>query len=177
VLEAVVALAVDAPGGPPVTTADFLARLDPGWLALAYAAGGYEDQLALARSAARHVPEVALRYRTLFRRLGPGLDGPGSFADADAWYCILEGTAEISVAEAQARALVDLLATYVTQANAPRPRQVLLAVDEFSAVSRRLRVERETLLGVARSSRSLRHGNANAHANGFPGITAMRMPT
>jgi hypothetical protein len=151
VLEAVVALAVDAPGGPPVSTADFLTRLDPGWLALAYSAGGYEDQLALARSAARHVPEVALRYRTLFRRLGPGLDGPGSFADADAWYCILEGTAEISVAEAQARALVGLLASHVTQAGGPL--QVLLAVDEFSAVSRRLPIwvlyERARSLGLA----------------------------
>ncbi len=33
VLEAVVALAVEAPGGPPADTAGFLARLDAGWLA------------------------------------------------------------------------------------------------------------------------------------------------
>ena len=61
---------------------------------------------------------MALRFRALFRRLGPGLDGPGTFADADVWYCILEGTAEIAVAEAQARALVDLLASYVGTARA-----------------------------------------------------------
>ncbi|HUA41165.1 MAG TPA: hypothetical protein VMA32_06360 [Streptosporangiaceae bacterium] len=155
VMEAVVALAVEAPSGPPASTADFLARLDPGWLTLAYAAGGYDDQLAVARSAARQVPDIALRFRTLFRRLGPGLDGPGSFADADAWYCILEGTAEIAVAEAQARALVDLLASYVTgtPAGSAGPRQVLLAVDEFSAVSRRLPIwqlyERARSLGLA----------------------------
>ena len=59
------------------------------------------------------MPDIALRFRTLFRRLGAGLDGPGSFTDADAWYCILEGTAEVAVAEAQARALVDLLASWV----------------------------------------------------------------
>ena len=35
VMEAVVGLAVEAPGGPPVSTADFLARLDPAWLAAA----------------------------------------------------------------------------------------------------------------------------------------------
>ena len=159
VMEAVVALAVEAPGGPPLSAADFLARLDPAWLAQAWL--GDEDRQALARSAARHVPDVALRFRTLFRRLGPGLDGPGAFADADGWYCILEGTAEVSVAEAQARALVDLLASHVAGAPSPvgqhedvgQHRQVLLAVDEFSAVSRRLPIwhlyERARSLGLA----------------------------
>ena len=147
VMEAVVALAVEAPGSPPASTADFLSRLDPGWLAQAWL--GDADRLALVRSAARQVPDVALRFRTLFRRLGAGLDGPGGFGDADAWYCILEGTAEISVAEAQARALVDVLASYVIAADRP----VLLAVDEFSAVSRRLPIwqlyERARSLGLA----------------------------
>jgi hypothetical protein len=92
----------------------------------------------MIRSAARQVADVALRFRALFRRLGPGLDGPGGFGDADVWYCILEGTAEIAVAEAQARTLVDLLASYVTYGAGGR--EVLLAVDEFSAVSRRLPV-------------------------------------
>src|SRR4029077_16778251 len=134
VMEAVVALAVDAPGGPPGSSAEFLARLDPGWLILAYSAGGLDDQLQMARAAARQVPDIALRFRTLFRRLGTGLDGPGGFADADAWCCILEGTGEIAVAEAQARALVDLLANYVARGSrsskepAAQP-QVLLAVD------------------------------------------------
>jgi hypothetical protein len=49
---------------------------------------------------------------------------------ADAWYCILEGTAEISVAEARARATVDILASYATAAS--QDREILLAVDEFS---------------------------------------------
>ena len=149
VMDAIVALAVEAPAGPPSGTADFLARLDPAWLALAWA--GSADRLAVARSAARQVPDIALRFRTLFRRLGPGLDGPGSFTDADAWYCILEGTAEVAVAEAQARALVDLLATWVSAGS--QPRQVLLAVDEFSAVSRRVPIwqlfERARSLGLA----------------------------
>jgi hypothetical protein len=155
VMEAVVALAIGAPAGPPASTAEFLARLDPGWLALAYAAGD-DDELGQVRAAARQVPDIALRFRTLFRRLGPGLDGPGSFADADAWYCILEGTAEMAVAEAQARALVDLLAGYITddqEGHLHGKRQVLLAVDEFSAVSRRLPIwqlyERARSLGLA----------------------------
>ncbi|MGH3275726.1 MAG: hypothetical protein ACRDNZ_15550, partial [Streptosporangiaceae bacterium] len=104
VLGAVVSLAVTAPCGPPVSTRDFLTRLDPGWLTRAWTPGRHGAELALIRSAGRQVTDVALRYRTLFRRLGSGLDGPGRLEDADAWYCILEGTAEVTVAEAQARA-------------------------------------------------------------------------
>src|SRR5215467_13142663 len=150
VMEAIVALAVGAPCGPPASAADFLSRLDIGWLSMAYSGAGYEEDLALLRSAARHITDIALRYRTLLRRLGGGLDGPGGYADADAWYCILEGTADVPVAEAQARALVDLLAHYA--AHGPG-REILLAVDEFSAVSRRLPIwqlyERARSLGLA----------------------------
>jgi hypothetical protein len=152
VMDTIVALAVGAPGGPPASTADFLARLDAGWLGLAYAAPGHGDEAALLRSAARQVTDVALRFRTLFRRLGPGLDGPGGYGDADAWYCILEGTADVAVAEAQARALVDLLAHYAAYGPGAG-REILLAVDEFSAVSRRLPIwqlyERARSLGLA----------------------------
>jgi hypothetical protein len=156
VMEAVVSLAVSAPCGPPSSTAGFLARLDPDWLAAAYRDGGHHAELAMIRSAGRQAGDVGLRFRALFRRLGPGLDGPGTFADADVWYCILEGTAEIAVAEAQARTLVDLLASYVVDGaggTGGRPPEVLLAVDEFSAVSRRLPVwqlyERARSLGLA----------------------------
>jgi hypothetical protein len=177
VMDAVVALAVDAPCGPPAGSAEFLARLDPGWLTLAYSAGGLDDQLQVARAAARQVPDIALRFRTLFRRVGAGLDGPGDFAGADAWYCILEGTGEIAVAEAQARALVDLLASYVVRApgSSPDPaarRQVLLAVDEFSAVARRLPIwqlyERARSLGlVVQVSAQSWHGLAPAEADRY----------
>jgi hypothetical protein len=177
VMDAVVALAVGAPGGPPARTADFLARLDPGWLTLAYSAGGLDDQLQLVRAAARQVPDIALRFRTLFRRLGAGLDGPGDFADADAWYCILEGTGELAVAEAQARAVVDLLASHITGPPATGPgalarRQILLAVDEFSAVSRRLPIwqlyERARSLGLAvQVSAQSWHGLAPAESDRY----------
>jgi hypothetical protein len=150
VMEAIVALAVAAPAGPPASAAEFVSRLDIGWLATAYAGVGHEEDAALLRSAARHITDIALRFRTLFRRLGDGLDGPGGYADADAWYCILEGTADVAVAEAQARALVDLLAHFA--AHGPG-REILLAVDEFSAVSRRLPIwqlyERARSLGLA----------------------------
>jgi hypothetical protein len=150
VLEEIVRQAVEAPCGPPMSAADFLSRLDASWLTMAYA--GVPGDPGLLPAAARQVGDVALRFRTLQRRLGGGLDGPGGFGDADAWYCILEGTAEITVAEAQARALVDLLAWYATGGAGAR-REILLAVDEFSAVSRRLPIwqlyERARSLGLA----------------------------
>jgi hypothetical protein len=153
VMDSLVSLAVKAPPGPPASAAGFLERLDPQWLAAAYAASGQPADLAMIRASARQVTDVALRFRALLRRLGPGLDGPGGFGDADAWYCIVEGTAEIAVAEAQAKALVDLLTSYVARGAGDRSPEVLLAVDEFSAVSRRLPVwqlyERARSLGLA----------------------------
>jgi hypothetical protein len=149
VMEALVALAVYAPCGPPASSADFLTRLDADWLAAAYAASGDGDAIATIRSGRRAFEDVRLRFRALWRRLGAGLDGGWSFADCDAWYCVLEGTAEAAVAEAQARALTDLLACYALRGE----REILLCVDEFSAVSRRLPIwrlyERARSLGLA----------------------------
>ena len=149
VMEAIVSLAVGAPCGPPASSADFLARLDPGWLAASYGASGDGAAVATIRSDRKAFADVELRFRALWRRLGAGLDGGGSFGDADAWYCVLEGTAEGAVAEAQARALTDLLAHFAVGGG----REILLAVDEFSAVSRRLPIwrlyERARALGLA----------------------------
>ena len=52
VMEALVALAVCAPCGPPANSADFLARLDADWLALVYGASGDGRGVATTRSAA-----------------------------------------------------------------------------------------------------------------------------
>ena len=60
---------------------------------------------------------------------GPALDGPGTLEDADAWYCILEGTREASVAEAQAMALTELVAHAATDPGTER-RAILLAADD-----------------------------------------------
>ena len=112
VMEALVALAVCAPCGPPANSADFLARLDADWLAAVYGVSGDGEAVTTIRSGKRAFEDVKLRFRALWRRFGAGLDGGSSFMDADAWYCVLEGTAEASVAEAQARALTDLLACH-----------------------------------------------------------------
>jgi hypothetical protein len=149
VTQAVITLAVTAPPGPPADGTAFLGRLEPGWLEAAYA--GDASRLGAVAAARRSLGDVSLRYRTLLSRLGPGLDGPGTLAGADAWYCILEGTREQSVAEAQAMALTELVANAATSPDG-EPRAILLACDDYSAVSGRVPLwqlyERGRSLGV-----------------------------
>jgi hypothetical protein len=132
VTQAVIILAITAPCGPPADSAGFLDRLDTTWLERAYAADW--ARLSAVRAAAKHLPDIALRYRTLLDRLGPAFDGTATLAEADAWYFILEGTREQSVAQAQALAITELVAHAATDITA-EPRQVLLACDDYSAVS------------------------------------------
>jgi hypothetical protein len=158
-MRAVVSLAVGAPPGPPASAAEFLGRLRVKWLSGAYQAAGDAAAASAAVNATRVMPDVEARLRALLDRLGPGLDGKRrdgksldkamTLAEGDAWYCVLEGTAAPEVAEAQARALVDLLASYAVGGE----REILLCIDEFSAVSRRLPIwrlyERARSLGLA----------------------------
>ena len=136
VTQAVLSLACKAPGPPPGSAAQFLDRLDPAWLETAYAEGR-PGELGWIRAARPHLGDIQLRYATLLDRLGPALDGPGRLTDADAWYFILEGTREQSVAEAQAMAITELIAHAATSRDAEL-RAMLLAADDYSAVSRRV---------------------------------------
>ncbi len=81
VTQAVIILAITAPGGPPGSAGEFLDRLDPAWLEAAYAADW--AKLGAVRAASKHLPDIALRYRTLLDRLGPAFDGTATLADAD----------------------------------------------------------------------------------------------
>jgi hypothetical protein len=142
VLVSVVALAVHAPPGPPVNSADFLARLDAGWLGTAYA--GNPEHAGEVTAAKDHAGDVRLRYRTLFTRLGPGFDGTASVTDFDVLYCVVEGTASTAVGEAQARALVELVTEAASTWQGGGRRAGLLALDEFSAVAGRVPVHELT---------------------------------
>jgi Helicase HerA, central domain len=150
-LYACVVLAVTAPPGPPYNTASFLDRLDAKWLQHAWGDGRHPRQAGQAQAAARHLRDIQLRYATLLDRLGPALDGPGTLAEADAWYFILEGTREPSVAEAQAMAITELAARAATTLDGEQ-RAILLAADDYSAVSRRVPMsnlyERGRSLGI-----------------------------
>jgi hypothetical protein len=132
ITQAALTLAVTAPGGPPSNAAEFTNRLDQAWLERAYA--GDWPRLSAVRAAAKHLPDIALRYRTLLDRLGPGFDGNRTLSDADVWYLILEGTSQASVASVQALAVTELLAHTATSMST-EPRQILLACDDYSAVS------------------------------------------
>ena len=151
ILQAALTLAITAPGGPPLNAAAFTDRLDASWLQRAWGDGRHPEQLAQVRAAARHLPDIQLRFATLLGRLGPALDGPGTLADADAWYFIVEGTREPSVAEAQAMAIIELAAHAATDPDTER-RAILLAADDYSAVSRRVPLsnlyERGRSLGI-----------------------------
>jgi hypothetical protein len=151
IMQAVLTLAVTAPGGPPVNAAGFLDRLDARWLKNAWSDGRHPAEVARVQSAARHLPDIQLRFATLLDRLGPALDGPGTLADADAWYFILEGTGEPSVADAQAMAITELAAHAAINPGC-EPRAILLAADDYSAVSRRVPLsnlyERGRSLGI-----------------------------
>jgi hypothetical protein len=133
IMQAVVNLALAAHGGPPPNAASFLDRLDVAWLETAYGDGLHEAAVTRIRAAKNHVGDIQLRYATLLGRLGPALDGPGTLHGADAWYCILEGTREPSVAEAQAMALTEVVAHAATSPDRER-RAILLAADDYSAV-------------------------------------------
>ena len=151
ILQAVLILAVTAPGGPPRNAASFLDRLNAKWLQHAWKDGRHPEELDQVRAAARHLPDIRLRFVTLLDRLGPALDGPGDLAEYDAWYCILEGTSEPSVAEAQALAITELAAQAAADLDG-EPRAMLLAADDYSAVSRRVPLsslyERGRSLGI-----------------------------
>ena len=151
IMQTVINLALAAPGGPPADAASFLGRLDSQWLESAYGDGAHEAAMIRIRAARAHIGDVQLRCATLFGRLGPALDGPGALAGADVWYCILEGTREQSVAETQAMALTELVAHAATDPGTER-RAILLAADDYSAVSRRVPIsnlyERGRSLGL-----------------------------
>jgi hypothetical protein len=136
ITQAVLTLAACAPGPPPSSAAQFLDRLDAAWLETAYAEGR-PNELGWIRAARPHLGDIQLRYATLLSRLGAALDGPGRLADADAWYFMLEGTREPSVAEAQAMAITELIAHAATSRDTGQ-RAMLLAADDYSAVSRRV---------------------------------------
>jgi hypothetical protein len=151
ILNAAVTLAITAPGGPPASAAQFLDRLDPGWLTAAWDDGAHPGEAARVRAASRHIGDIQLRYTTLFGRLGAAFDGPGTLDGADAWYFILEGTRDPSVAEAQAMAIIELAARAATTPDGEQ-RAILLAADDYSAVSRRVPLsnlyERGRSLGI-----------------------------
>ena len=66
-LQAVITLAILAPCGPPLSTQAFLDRLNAKWLQGAWGDGRHLAEAEHARAAAKHLPDIQLRYATLLR--------------------------------------------------------------------------------------------------------------
>jgi hypothetical protein len=128
-------LVIEAPGGPPQSSVEFLERLDPDWLEGAWTGHPAElrhlQTLRDGKGAASAFSSDALVLAELFRSLGESFDAGRSLADVDALTCVVPGTRSPAEASAKASALVQLLVDELNRA----PRRVLFVLDEYSAVS------------------------------------------
>ncbi len=148
-----VALAVLAPCGPPVSSVDFVRRLNSKWLLDAYGSQ-FPGERESIRENGKHFAGIAARYRGLFRRIGQAVDSGRHLDDFDALCVTLEGTANAVTAGAQAQAVVELVTDLAARGGPDGgKRRVLLVIDEFSAVADRVQVsmlmERSRSLGVS----------------------------
>lgn len=149
-----VALAVLAPNaGPPVSSVDFVQRLNASWLLGQYGADRAGEREAIQQNG-KDFSSIAARYRSTFRRIGQTLDSGRHLDDFDALCFTLEGTANARTAAAQAQAIVELVTDLAARGGPSGvKRRVLLVIDEFSAISDRVQVsklmERARSLGVA----------------------------
>lgn len=130
---------VDAPiAGPPTSSADFLARLHPDWLAQQWQGHPVELEMVKALQSGRE-PALAsnlLLYSNLWRDLALDFDSGRPLTDLDALYCVIHGTRRPAEAKARAAALLQIIKDAISRDAAEgRPREVTLILDEFSAVS------------------------------------------
>ena len=88
------------------------------------------------RRPARTWATSTMRYAALLGPLARGLDGRPASTDADAWYCILEGTAEPSRRRGTGDGPHRTRRPRRDRQTGPPP--ILLAADDYSAVSRRV---------------------------------------
>ncbi len=124
--------ACTAPQGPPRSSAELLERLDKGTLIDLWA--GHAPAAEMARYRDEHVDACRQRYASFFHAVEGQLDGSLAFEDADCAYLLLN---ELSYGEETGklgRFLVEDFKQYVASRKDHR-HQVLLIVDEFSAIA------------------------------------------
>ncbi len=152
----VTSLVVDAPAGPPRSTAELLDRLHPDRL---LAAWGGDPQIkrqidALQEEKVPQLDEALIKFSNLFDTLkdtqGRGLfEGGVSLADLDMLYVTVPGTVDPDSARAQVAAVIAMVMQY---ASGTHGRSITLIVDEASAVA--TRAGGIDLIGVAERGRS-----------------------
>lgn len=128
----VLTLAVNAPGGIPRSSAELVRRLGLDVLRELYQ--GHADAYKVERLRGEDVRGVYQRYAGFFDALDGKLDGSWSLEDVEGAYFLIQGTAFKREAASLGRFLVEDIAHYVTERKR-RDRQVLIIIDEFSALS------------------------------------------
>ena len=126
-------LACDSPTGPPRSSAELLARLHRNALLGLHPKGS----LALAEIAAltkETLDGIRARYAAFFTTVSGALDGRVAFDQLDTAYFLLDGLRLKYEAGYLARFLVEEFTQWAV-GRKPRPRRVLLIVDEFSAIA------------------------------------------
>ncbi len=132
ITSALVSLAVNAPGGPPRSSQEFLARLDEKWLKFAYAGRAHWYAQRKIKKLSEHIYDTSLTYDGFFDGVAGGLDGAIAYEDADAVYIGLDGDALKEQAVNMARYLLEDAAHYAKHRKAPGVR-TLCIIDEFGA--------------------------------------------
>lgn len=136
----VVALAVGVPGyGPPISSKDFTDRLDAEWLLRQYGPTHAQER-QIIKAHLQEFATVAMRFRATFRRLGRTLDSGRPLDDFDALCLTLDGSLNEATAAAQALAALELLKDRAGSDRYGTKRRILLVVDEFSAISQRVKM-------------------------------------
>ncbi len=133
ITSALVSLAVNAPGGPPRNSQEFLARLDEKWLKYAYAGRVHWYAQRKIKKLSEHIYETSLTYDGFFDGVAGGLDGAWAYEDADAIYIGLDGDALKEQAVGMARYLLEDAAHYAKHRKAPGV-HTLCIIDEFGAL-------------------------------------------
>jgi hypothetical protein len=129
-----VRLACTAPGGPPRSSEELLRRFDRDVLAKLWA--GNIKAAEVARIGVEHIDACRQRYRSFFDATAGQLDGDWIWEDAECAYVLLNELIYADETTKLARFLIEDFKQYLASAARKRPgQQVLLIVDEFSAIA------------------------------------------
>jgi TraM recognition site of TraD and TraG len=138
--------ACNAPGGPPRSSQELLRRLDKNVLFELWA--GHERATAIAAFKPEHFDSARQRYAAFFDACEGQLDGDWAFEDTDFAYLLLNELLYGEETSKLGRFLVEEFKQYLA-ARKQAGRQVLLIIDEFSAIADGERVAR--MIEVVRS--------------------------
>ena len=127
-----VRLACTAPDGPPRSSYELLGRLDKTGLLVLWA--GRAEAQEIERMRGEHIDACRQRYRSFFEATNGQLDGSWAFEDVDCAYLLLNELLYAEETGKLGRFLVEDFKQYLAARN-PEGRQVLLIIDEFSAIA------------------------------------------